>query len=53
MRRRTEQDDPVYEKLRQKMSIWIVYIERSPELMGILEVLFTPEEAEFLSSAAF
>lgn len=53
MGRRTEQDNHVYEKLRQKMSIWIAYIEKSPELMGILKLLFTPEEAEFLSSDAF
>jgi len=43
----------VYDKLRQKMSIWIVHIEKNPELMEILELLFTPEEAELLASDAF
>lgn len=47
------EDMSVYEKLRQRMSIWIVEIEKTPELMEILKLLFTPEEAELLSSDAF
>lgn len=46
-------DKTVYWELKRKMSIWIVHVEESPELMEVLELLFTPEEAEILSSDAF
>ncbi|MBU7018022.1 MAG: 4Fe-4S dicluster domain-containing protein [Theionarchaea archaeon] len=48
-----DSDMDIYEKLRQKMSIWIVHVEKTPELMEILKLLFTPEEAEFLTSDVF
>ena len=48
-----ELNTDIYERLRQKMSIWIVHVEKTPELMEILKLLFTPEEAEFLTSDAF
>ena len=38
-----------HEALRQKMSMWPIRTPRSPELMEILKMLYTSEEAEFLA----
>ncbi|MGD2248628.1 MAG: 4Fe-4S binding protein [Candidatus Methanofastidiosia archaeon] len=51
MKENYDSDNSPYEKLRKKMSIWIVHIEKSPELMEILRIMFTTEEAELLSEA--
>jgi Pyruvate/2-oxoacid:ferredoxin oxidoreductase delta subunit len=42
-----------YELLREKMSIWPAVVPEGEELTQILRYLFTPEEAEVLSSDAF
>ena len=39
----------VYEKLRSKVSSWPVRVPRTTELMEMLKVLYTPEEAELLT----
>jgi len=43
----TETD--VYEKLREKISSWPIRVPRSKEVMEVLRILFTGEEAEFLT----
>ena len=39
----------VYERLRAKISAWPVRVPRTREVMKILRILFTEEEAEFLT----
>jgi Pyruvate/2-oxoacid:ferredoxin oxidoreductase delta subunit len=39
----------VYEKLRQKISLWPIKVPRAREAMEMLKTLFTEEEAEFLT----
>jgi len=39
----------IYENLRQKISSWPVRVPKTRELMEMLKVLFTVEEAEFLT----
>jgi len=39
----------VYEKLREKISSWPVRVPKTRELTEMLKVLYTPEEAEFLT----
>ena len=39
----------IYEKLREKISSWPVRVPKARELMEMLKVLFTVEEAEFLT----
>ncbi len=39
----------VYEKLRQKISLWPIKVPRTRETMEMLKTLFTEEEAEFLT----
>ncbi len=49
-----EKDDmSVYEALRRKLGIWPTSVPKSPELMEMLRLLFTPEEAELLTSEVF
>jgi Pyruvate/2-oxoacid:ferredoxin oxidoreductase delta subunit len=43
----TEAD--VYEKLRGKISLWPIKVQRTKETMEMLRMLFTEEEAEFLT----
>jgi len=43
----TEAD--VYERLREKISSWPIRVQRTKEVMEILRILFTKEEAEFLT----
>ncbi|MGB9714339.1 MAG: 4Fe-4S dicluster domain-containing protein [Candidatus Bathyarchaeales archaeon] len=38
----------VYERLREKISLWPIRTPRTKEVMEILKILFTEEEAEFL-----
>jgi len=42
-----------YNRLREKMSLWPAVVPEGEELTRILELLFTEEEAEILSSDAF
>jgi len=42
-------DQSVYERLREKISLWPIRVPRTKELMEILKILFTEEEAEFLT----
>ena len=42
----TESD--VYEKLREKISLWPIKVPRTREAMEMLKLLFTEEEARFL-----
>ena len=39
----------VYEKLREKISLWPIKVPRAREAMEMLRTLFTEEEAEFLT----
>jgi len=39
----------VYEKLREKISLWPIKVPRAKEVMEMLRILFTKEEAEFLT----
>jgi ferredoxin len=39
----------VYEKLREKISLWPIKVQRTRETMEMLRTLFTEEEAEFLT----
>jgi Pyruvate/2-oxoacid:ferredoxin oxidoreductase delta subunit len=39
----------VYEKLREKISLWPIKVPRTRETMKMLRTLFTEEEAEFLT----
>ena len=39
----------VYEKLREKMNSWPIRVPRTKEVMEMLRILFTKEEAEFLT----
>jgi len=39
----------VYEKLREKISSWPVRVPKTREIMEMLKILFTAEEAEFLT----
>ena len=39
----------VYEKLREKISLWPIKVSRGKEGMEMLRILFTEEEAEFLT----
>jgi len=39
----------VYEKLREKISLWPIKVPRAREVMEMLRTLFTKEEAEFLT----
>jgi Pyruvate/2-oxoacid:ferredoxin oxidoreductase delta subunit len=39
----------VYENLRQKISLWPIKVPRTKETVELLRILFTEEEAEFLS----
>jgi len=43
----TEAD--VYERLREKISSWPIRVPRTREVMEMLRILFTEEEAEFLT----
>ena len=43
----------LYDELKCKMSIWPAVVPEGFELTEILKLLFTPEEAEILSSDAF
>jgi len=43
----TEHD--VYEKLRQKISMWPMRVPKTKEVIEMLKTLFTEEEAEFLT----
>jgi len=38
----------VYEKLREKISLWPIKVPRTRETIEMLKILFTEEEAEFL-----
>jgi len=38
----------VYEKLRQKISNWPIRVPKTREVMEMLKILFTEEEAQFL-----
>lgn len=42
----------VYEKLREKISLWPIKVPRAREAMEMLRTLFTEEEAEFLTHFA-
>lgn len=42
-----------YKELKRKMGIWPAVVPEGDELTEILRLLFTPEEAELLSSDAF
>ncbi len=42
----------IFDKLREKISTWPIRVPRTQELMEILKVLFTAEEAEFLTHFA-
>jgi len=39
----------VYERLREKISLWPIKVQRTKETMEMLKTLFTEEEAEFLT----
>jgi Pyruvate/2-oxoacid:ferredoxin oxidoreductase delta subunit len=39
----------VYERLREKISLWPIRTPRTKEVMEILKILFSKEEAEFLT----
>jgi len=39
----------IYEKLREKISLWPIKIQRTREAMEMLKTLFTKKEAEFLT----
>jgi len=39
----------VYERLREKISLWPIKVPRAREVMEMLRTLFTEEEAEFLT----
>jgi Pyruvate/2-oxoacid:ferredoxin oxidoreductase delta subunit len=39
----------VYERLREKISSWPIRVQKTKEVMEILKILFTEEEAEFLT----
>jgi len=39
----------VYEKLREKISLWPIKVPRARETIEMLRILFTKEEAEFLT----
>lgn len=39
----------VYERLREKISSWPIRVPKTKEVMEILKILFTEEEAEFLT----
>jgi ferredoxin len=39
----------VYERLRQKISLWPMRVPKTREVMEMLRILFTEEEAEFLT----
>jgi hypothetical protein len=43
----TEAD--VYERLREKISSWPIRVQKTKEVMEILGILFTEEEAGFLT----
>ena len=42
----------IYEKLREKISSWPVRVPKTKEVNEMLKVLFTEEEAEFLTHFA-
>jgi len=46
---RTMTEADVYEKLREKISLWPIRTPRTKEVMEILRILFTEEEAGFLT----
>jgi hypothetical protein len=46
---RTVTETGVYEKLREKISNWPIRVPRTREVMEMLKILFTEEEAEFLT----
>jgi Pyruvate/2-oxoacid:ferredoxin oxidoreductase delta subunit len=41
-------DAEVYERLREKMSLWPVRVSKNKEIMEMLRILFTEDEARFL-----
>ncbi|MFB0563048.1 MAG: 4Fe-4S binding protein, partial [Candidatus Lokiarchaeia archaeon] len=43
--------DDVYEILRQKINRWPVKAPKSKDMLKLLSIVYTPEEAEFISSA--
>jgi Pyruvate/2-oxoacid:ferredoxin oxidoreductase delta subunit len=43
----------VYERLREKISLWPIKVQRTRESMEMLRTWFTEEEAEFLTHFAF
>jgi ferredoxin/DNA-binding MarR family transcriptional regulator len=45
--------DKLYDKLRTKLSRWPIRLPSSPEILQILKLLYTEEEAKFLLSPAF
>ncbi len=46
---KTMSETDVYERLRAKISAWPIRVPRTREVMKILRILFTEEEAEFLT----
>jgi Pyruvate/2-oxoacid:ferredoxin oxidoreductase delta subunit len=42
-------DADVYERLREKISLWPIKVQRTKEMMEMLRTWFTEEEAEFLT----
>lgn len=42
----------VYERLREKISSWPIRVQRTKEVLEMLRIIFTKEEAEFLAQFA-
>jgi len=46
---KTMSEADVYERLREKISSWPIRVQKTKEVMEILKILFTEEEADFLT----